>query len=589
MIGFFGSRQRAKPRLRVLEECRRAKSAEPDSRRIKACGRASPSGRRRIAMCTVVFGVAFCSLAVKLTTVSIVETEPRQTVAGDRQKVRELAEITDRNGTLLATNLPMRQLEIVGNEIWDVAETVNALKNVIPDIDAEDLTTKLANGRYVSLRESLTPTDAQAIFDLGLPGIRFNSIATRYYPQNKTASHLIGHLRDGRSGVMGLESILSVQDRNRRADLVASIDLRVQQILERAISDGVRKFHAKAGWGGVMDVRTGEVIALASIPDFDPNNPGGYPDESRRNRAIYDRYEFGSAFKVFTAAIALETGNAEEMTPYNARFGSYQVADRIIRDYHGENRVLTLSEVVQHSSNIGAARMAAEIGVKDQRKMLRRLGLLDALDIKLNEKRSPELPWQWGPVEAATISYGHGLSVTPLHLLTAFSSVVNGGEYRDPVFISGEKSKTRHVFSKKTSFVMRRILRRVITNGTASGAEVPGYFPIGKTATADKPANGGYDRSNRLSSFIGAFPGHNPRYAVLISLDEPKPIDGTYGFATAGWNAAPIFADVTRQVAPILGILPTDEDAAVRAFVSFDGPHDLQAEYTTTQPARGSR
>jgi len=483
---------------------------------------------------------------------------------------------------------------VVGKEVWDVEETVAKLGDVFPEIDERDLLQKLSKRRYVPLRVKLTPADEEAVFELGLPGIRFNSIVKRYYPQNSVASHLVGHLEDGKRGVMGLEKILdNKRSRHTQYDnvkvIAASIDIRIQQVLERVLSDGAEKYQAKAAWGGVMDVRTGEVIALASVPDFDPNDPGGFPDGARKNRAIYDRYEFGSAFKVFTAAMALDAKVADEVTPYNARFGSYKVADRVIRDYHGENRMLTLSEVVQHSSNIGAARMAADVGIKGQRAILRQLGMFDALDIPFHEKRTPELPWQWGPVEAATISYGHGIAVTPLHLLTAFGAVVNGGDYRAPSFFAGKNAKVEKVFSADTSFVMRRILRRVITNGTASAAEVPGYFPIGKTATADKPVRGGYDRTNRLSSFIGAFPGHDPQYAILISLDEPKPVEGTFGFATAGWNAAPIFADVTKQIAPILGVMPTGEDDAVRAFVSAEKNDERHVESGEGSIARGSR
>ncbi|MCA8889778.1 MAG: hypothetical protein KDA46_13165, partial [Parvularculaceae bacterium] len=291
---------------------------------------------------------------------------------------------------------------------------------------------------------------------------------------------------------------------------------------------------------------------------------------------VYDRYELGSAFKLFTAAAALETGVAFETSTYDAR-GSYKVADRVIRDFHGENRVLTLPEVVQYSSNIGAARIAGDLGPEKQKAALKALGLLDALPIELAENRSPELPWQWGPVESATISYGHGISVTPLHLLAAVSGVVNGGVYTTPTFLRADgeddaKNVSRRVFADETSAAMRRIMRGVITSGTASYAEVPGYFPIGKTATADKPSNGGYNRNSRISTFVGAFPGYAPRYAVLITFDEPQAVEGTFGYATAGWNAAPVFAAVASRLAPILGVMPVDSEIATASFESGKAP-----------------
>jgi cell division protein FtsI (penicillin-binding protein 3) len=256
-----------------------------------------------------------------------------------------------------------------------------------------------------------------------------------------------------------------------------------------------------------------------------------------------------------------------ERSTYDAR-GSYKIADRVIRDYRGQNRVLTFDEVIIHSSNIGAARMAADLGPARQKTALASFGLLEPLAIELAENRPPELPWQWGPVESATIAYGHGISVTPLHLLTAVASIVNGGIYHDPVFVEVDKRVDgRRVLSEETSAAMRRVMRRVIVDGTAGLADVPEYAPIGKTATAEKPARGGYENDARITTFVGAFPGDRPRYVVLISLDEPRPVEGTHGYATAGWNAAPTFAAVTRRLAPVLGVMPVSRAGEIAALV----------------------
>ncbi len=543
--------------------------------------RKAARARARIAMCAVVFVFVFSALSVRMAFIALGEIEAPARLASTQRADAPRPEIVDRNGSILAADLPMIALEVWGRDVWDAGETAAALARVLPDIDALALTQRLAAGQYVEVSADLSPAERQAVFDLGLPGVRFASRTRRFYPQADLAAHVIGHEEAGRGGVMGLEKVVSdgLIAAAAAGPVRATIDIRVQQILEEELAAGVARFDAKAAWGGVVDVETGAVIALASLPDFDPNAPGAAEADFRRNRAVYDRYELGSAFKAFTAAAALDAGIANETSTYDAR-GTYRVADRRISDFHGENRVLSLSEVVQHSSNIGVVQIAQELGVETQKKYLERLGMFDALPITLAEKRAPEMPRKWGPVEAATVSYGHGISVTPLHLLAAYAAVVNGGVWRAPVFAEGTPQKSTDVFSPRTSAIMRRILRRVISDGTASYAEVPGYFPIGKTATADKPNAGGYDRNTRISSFVGAVPGYAPRYAVLISYDEPKPTEGTYGYATAGWNAAPTFASFLTRAAPLLGLSPATEEEALAAFVSgeMNGVREARAD-----------
>ena len=571
MVGFFSIRRpSAKPVAYVIAESQALDEAGPALQVRAQSGRARQNGRARmrVMMCAVVFVFAFSGLVLRLAFVSFGEAGGAGSYAAARASDVFAAEIVDRNGALLAADLPMISLEVAGREIWDARETAQKLAGVLPDLDTAWLEHRLREGRYVEVRAELTPAEREAIFNLGLPGVHFGARSTRFYPQADLAAHVIGHGEPGRGGVMGLERLASL----RRDDgpLRASLDIRIQQIVEEELSLTMERFSAKAAWGAVMDVETGEVIALASLPDFDPNAPGAAPADFRRNRAVYDRYELGSAFKAFTAAAALDAGVAEEGSVYDAR-GVLRIADRTISDFRGENRVLTLSEVVQHSSNIGIARVAADLGAERQKAYLRKLGLFEALPVELRENRAPELPARWGPVEAATIAYGHGISVTPLHLLAAFSAVTNGGDYRAPTFLATDARQGERVFSEETSTVMRRILRRAIVDGSASFAEAPGYFPVGKTATADKPsATGGYSANSRISSFVGAVPGYAPRYAILISFDDPQPLEETYGFATAGWNAAPTFARIVERAAPLLGIAPVNEATALAAFVGAD-------------------
>lgn len=570
---FSRKHKRGKPRAYIISEASPEFDEAPsvNVRASGARGRVAERARMRIMMCAVVFVFIFGALGVRLAFVSFGQIAPdrRYAQAGDENAPRP--EIVDRNGALLATDLPVIALEVAGREVWDAGETAQKLANVLPDIDPVGLTLELEEGRYMEVRSDLTPAERQAIFDLGLPGVRFEARVDRFYPQADLAAHVIGHDEPGKGGIMGLER---VANRYRGDDLLrASIDIRVQQVLEEELSSAREKFFAEAAWGAVMDVETGEIIALASLPDFDPNEPGAAPAEFRRNRATYDNYELGSAFKIFTAASVIDAGLATEGTLYDAR-GGFRVADRVITDFHGENRILTLSEVVQHSSNIGAARMAVDLGKKEQQRFLKALGLFEALPIALNENRAPQLPAQWGPVESATISYGHGISITPLHLLAAFSAVVNGGVYRTPAFLATDEAEEgERVFKEETSIAMRRVLRRVITDGTATYAEAAGYYPIGKTATADKVSqNGGYEKDARIASFIGAVPGYAPRYAVLISFDNPQAIEGTYGYATAGWNAAPAFSRFVERAAPLLGLTQVSETTALASFISGEPP-----------------
>ena len=572
----FARRRRPRARLTILEECGRA--SDPCADRIAAKNRRSRTlgvARRRIGMGAVAFICAFAFLAARLGVVTLGAAEAQGAFAAAPADDADRREILDRNGALLAVNLPMRALEIAGREVWSARETAQAVASVFPTVDAVDLEQKLAAGRYVEIQDRLTPAQEEAVFALGLPGVRFSPRTRRFYPQGAVGAHVVGHTEPGKGGVMGLERVLD--DRRGPGPLVASIDIRAQQILEQELAASLEKFHARAALGAVMDVDTGEIVALASLPDFDPNAPGAAPADFRRNRAVYDRYELGSAFKLFTAAAALDAGAAREGSTYDAR-GSYKVADKVIRDFHGENRVLSFSEVVQYSSNIGAARMAADLGGARQKEALRDFGMLDALPIELIERRAPELPWQWGPVETATISYGHGISVTPLHLLAGVAAIVNGGVYHAPTFLRADKAPVgRRVIAGETSLVMRRVMRRVIAEGTASLAEAPGYQIIGKTATAEKPSRGGYNPDARMSTFVGAFPGYAPRYAVLITLDEPQAVAGTFGYATAGWNAAPTFAAVTKRLAPLFGVMPVDDDEALAAFETGRAPAARQA------------
>ncbi len=547
--------------------------------------RAIRRARARIGMVGLCFGAVYLGLGMRLAEFSFADGMVVERVNHVRGGVKEGArpEIMDRNGVLLATNLPAIALEVSGREVWDAKETAISLSEIFEDIDPVRLERKLKQGRHVEVRSDLTPQEHQQVFALGIPGAHFSRQDHRFYPQEGLAPHLIGHVvkgraRSGAGGMMGLEKLLD--NKEEQNPIYASIDVRAQQALEKVLSDGLNQFSAEAAWGGIMDVHTGELIAAASLPEFNLNDPSARPTDARRNRFVYDRYDLGSAFKAITAASIIESGLADEATPYDAR-GVYEVSGVKIKDYKGKNKILTLSEVVQHSSNIGSARMAHQMGPELQQHFLQKLGLFNALPIELSENRSPDLPKKWGPVEAATVSYGHGIAVTPLHLLAAYGALVNGGIYHLPTFVKnaeGDSPKGERVFSPSTSAKIRRILRRTVINGSAKRAEVDGYFSIGKTSTADKPGRGGYLKNARISSFAGAFPGYDPRYVVLVSLDNPQPTKETYGYATAGWTAAPMFQKLVTRVGPILGVPMVSDQIAMDAFFADAYNYDSEKE-----------
>ncbi len=551
---------------------------------LQVSGKVLRRSSYRIVMVAICFGLVFTGLGMRLMSVSLSDMGARKTIFAGHNKAELRPEIMDRNGVLLATNLPTTALEIAGNEVWDASEAAKGIAQVVKDVDEKALELKLSRKLYVEVRSNLTPEEKTAVFELGVPGVRFSKREHRYYPQGNLATHLIGLVEKGQStkgvgGLMGLEKTL---DRvNDQGPLTSSIDIRAQQALEEVLSEKVSEFSAEAGWGGVIDVHTGEMIAMASFPEFDLNNPAAFSDADRLNRMTFDRYELGSAFKTITAASIIEAGLGDEDSLYDAR-KPIKIAGTTIKDYHGKNKILTLSQVVQHSSNIGAALMAQQLGVERQKAYLSKLGFLDRLPIELAENRSPDFPKRWGPVESATISYGHGIAVTPLHLLAGFSAVVNDGVYRVPTFLKVEQNSKRdgvQVFSPQTISKMRRVMRRTVMEGTGGSSEVKGYYPIGKTATADKVARtGGYLKNARISSFVGAFPGYDPQYAILISLDNPQPTKDTYGYATAGWTAAPAFQKLVTRLGPILNVPIIDKASALRQFMTEPVDYNVMAE-----------
>ncbi|WCL55445.1 peptidoglycan D,D-transpeptidase FtsI family protein [Gimibacter soli] len=477
------------------------------------------------------------------------------------------ADIRDRNGEIMATNLRTSSLFADATQIRDAAGAAHDLVKILPQLSLADVESKLASGKkFVWLHRKLTPRQKWQVNALGNPAFRFEEEEERVYPHGRLASHIMGYVDvDGR-GLGGVEHFFEdrLADPDRQKDaLKLSIDMRVQYALADEL-ETARRVHSAIGAAGlVFDVKTGEVVALVSLPDYDPNDIRGVSADQLFNRVTQGVYELGSTFKTFTFASALDQGVATLEDGYDAT--KPLVVGRFrIRDDHPKNRYLTVPEIFAFSSNIGTAQMALDVGTDGQRDFLEKLGMLRPSTVELTEVGAPmyPAPQQWKKISTMTISYGHGIAVSPLQLAVGTAAIVNGGRLIPATLVAdsdGYKNATQ-VISEKTSHTMNVLLRMVVKKGTAGRADAVGYRVGGKTGTAEKPANGRYNRKALISSFMGVFPMDDPNYVVFALLDEPKGTKETYGFASGGWTAAPVVRNVVLRTAPLLGVAPEGED-----------------------------
>jgi cell division protein FtsI (penicillin-binding protein 3) len=538
--------------------------------------------RARLVMVAAVFAVVFFAVAVRLMAMPLLSGGAPETQAG-RDRAPEpapfaRADIIDRNGQLLATTLNSPSLYADARHIPDAREATRGILSVLPQLNTADVYAKLTSGKsFVWIKRRLTPRQAYELNRLGVPGLQVINESRRVYPYGDLASHVVGFCGIDNNGLAGIERALDGTVRNSREPVQLSLDARVQFILHEELQKVITDFTAKGGAGIIMDVRTGEIVAMVSLPDFDPNHPGRVdpklsPAEARDrvfNKITLGAYELGSVFKTFNTAMALDAGTATMTKQYDA-VHNIKIGRFTISDYHGKHRFLSVPEIYMYSSNIGSARMALEAGAERQRGFLARLGLLKPVPIEFDEVAKPQYPSKWREVNVITIAYGHGIAVTPLHAITAVSAMVNGGILRPPTLrklAPGEVPAGTRVISQKTSEQMRKLMRLVVQYGTAKLAAAPGYVVGGKTGTAEKNIGGRYVEKKLLSDFVGAFPMNDPKYAILLLVDEPHGNKASHGFATAGWTVVPATSRIIQRVGPILGVQPVDEasPAVVRA------------------------
>lgn len=580
-------RRPLRPLARVLEA--RARGENPDvivrenlrlrHEQLRDQQRTRAEGR--LLVLGVMFAAAFLVVGVRMGQMAASEPVEPRAAASDPTIVAQRADIVDRNGSILATNLATHSLYAQPQNLIDPPRAARELAAIFPDLDAarlaEDFT---GNRKFLWIRKKISPEQMQQVHDIGEPGLLFGPRETRLYPNGPVAAHVLGGAGFGREGVQSAEVIGTAgvekafdtwlrDPGNGGAPLRLSLDLTVQAAVERVLAGGMKLMNAKGAAAILMDVHTGEVIALASLPDFDPNDrpappaAGAASDSPLFNRAVQGVYELGSTFKTLTVAQALEERLVTPATMIDTQ-GPLVWGRHRIRDFHNYGPELSVTDVLVKSSNIGTARIAQEIGSARQRGFLARLGFLEPTPLELVEASSarPLWPAKWTEISTMTISYGHGLSASPMHLATAYAAIANGGKRVRPTLLAGGGGQGERVLSEATARAMRAMLREVVARGTASFGDVAGYAVGGKTGTADKPRpTGGYYPDRVITTFASIFPAHDPKYVLVVTLDEPEDRTGSEPRRTAGWTAVPVAAEVIRRAAPLLGLRPEIEPA----------------------------
>ncbi|MCA0043076.1 peptidoglycan D,D-transpeptidase FtsI family protein [Celeribacter litoreus] len=582
-----------RPLARVLEA--RAKGENPDVierenlrlRHEEMRDKSRLRAEGRLLVLGLCFMSAFLLVGVRMGQVAAtVPAEPKAAATGT-PILAQRADIVDRNGRILATNRVTHSLYAQPQEMIDPVHAAKELARIFPDLEEERLIRDFTGSRkFLWIKKKIAPEQQQAVHDIGEPGLLFGPREERLYPNGKLAAHVLGGTKFGREGVMSAEIVGQFGIEKARDDYLSnpangdkplqlSLDLTVQSTVREVLYGGMRMLDAKGAAAVLMDIHTGEIISLVSLPDFDPNSRPSFAaknpeDNPRFNRTVQGVYELGSTFKIFAAAQAMELGLAGPDTEIPAtppfRWGKYTIGEF---EGHNYGPTLSLSGMIVKSSNVATAHVAQEIGVERQKAFLKQLGFFEPVPVELAEAPAgkPLLPPNWSELSTLTIGFGHGLSASPLHLATAYASLLNGGTLVEPTLIKreGYTPKGERIVSEEVSAASRQMLREVVTDpeGTASFAEVTGYKVGGKTGTADKPKpTGGYYDDKTITTFASVFPTDKPKYVLIVSLDEPIETSGSKPRRTAGWTAVPVAAEVIRRTAPLMGLRPEIESPA---------------------------
>jgi len=533
----------------------------------------------RLMIMGLAFFMAFGLIGARMGLLAATEPEEPRSAAPGAEILAQRADITDRNGRVLATNLSTNALYAQPKDMVDPEYVATELAKIFPEIDAEKLHRRLTDGRsFLWIRKVLSPEQQQQVHEIGDPGLLFGPREMRLYPNGRLAAHVLGGASFGAEGVnsaevIGTAGIEKAMDARLRdpgqagTPLALSLDMTVQSATQEVLEAGMKMMNAKGATAVLMDVHTGEILSLVSLPDFDPNDrpqpllKGDPGDSPLFNRAVQGVYELGSTFKIFAAAQAMDLGlvNPETMVDANApmQWGKFKIKEF---ENHNYGPLLSVSDVITQSSNVGTAHIALMIGGLRQQAFLKTLGLLDASPIELIEAAGakPLVPKRWPDIVTITASYGHGVSSSPLNLAAAYATIANGGTKVVPTLLHRDTPNVgERVMSAQTARNAVTMLRRVVTEGTASLGDVPGYAVAGKTGTADKPMRGGgYYKDKVVNTFASVFPADDPQYVLIVTLDEPVDRTGPEVRRTAGWTAVPVAAAIVRRTAPLLGLRP---------------------------------
>ncbi len=579
-------RQPLRPLARILDA--RARGENPDSierenKRLRHEGMRDMLRQRaegRLLVLGLFFFLAFATVGTRMGALATSEpVEPRAAAPGAAISAAR-ADIVDRQGRLLATNFETHALYAQPPQMIDPEGAAEALVAIFPDLDVKRLKKDFTGERkFLWIKKKISPEQMQAVHEIGDPGLLFGPRDMRLYPNGNLAAHILGGASFGKEGVSAAEviGVAGVEKHfdeylrdpsNGNKPLHLSLDLTVQAASERVLYGGMKLMNAKGASSVLMDVKTGEVVSIVSLPDFDPNNrpraltSGDQSDSPLFNRAVQGVYELGSTFKIFAAAQAMDLGLVNPSTEIDTK-GPLKWGRFKIRDFRNYGDRLTLTKVIVKSSNIGTARLAQQIGAKRQKQFLDSLGFFDVTRFEVVEAATgkPLMPPKWSELSTMTVSYGHGLSTSPLHLAAGYASIANGGFRVEPTILrqAGPRFGER-VMSAGAARAAQRMLRQVVTEGTASMGEVPGYAVGGKTGTADKPKpRGGYYEDKVIATFASIFPAHDPKYVLVVTLDEPIETSGKEPRRTAGWTAVPVAAEMIARIAPLLGVRPAVE------------------------------
>ncbi|MEO0983219.1 MAG: penicillin-binding protein 2 [Pseudomonadota bacterium] len=521
-----------------------------------ASGVSAPGARWKTRLVGVGMAALFAVIGLRAASLSLAGAPELRADAAQAAAARR-ADILDRNGELLATSVSVYSLYADPRAVWDAAETVEALSGVFPDLKRDRLVERLSDREraFVWIRRGLTPRQRQAVFQLGLEGLGFRTEVTRAYPNGRLAGHVLGHANVHGRGLAGVEFALDNRLSGDDAPLRLTLESGVQFALEAELDDAARRYEAIGAAGVVLEAETGAVRALASWPPVDPNRWPSEPAEVQLDRAVGAPIELGSIFKPFTVAVALEAG----VVAPSQRFDLSQpviVAGKEFDDHHAPARNASLTDIIADSSNRGVVRIALDVGARRQREFLDRLGLLERAPLELAASSAPIRPAAWDELSLSTVSFGHGISVSPIAFASAFSAFANGGEVVRPTLLedgaAGDRAP-RRAMAAPTAALVTAMMRETVVRGTATRADVAGYRVAGKTGTAEKVVDAAYAEDLNVTSFAALFPADDPKYVVLIVLDEPKAVEGG---ATAAWNAAPVAGRVIERIAPLLGVAP---------------------------------